>query len=692
MSIAQKIKRLTSAQPALPVKIVKAKKHVGDINDIFKSLSKKSNTTYREEQVDLSSCICKTLKNNGVSIFESPTGTGKTLAYLAAACQYVKETQDKVVIATTTRHLQLQAMEDFKRLLNPYYPDITLAILKGKTNYISKKRIDIEISLYKDPDNVDLLNKLSDECEKICGDATLLPQNIIDDMGKHDMDINTLLIKEWDRDQDHLHYYYQAKKTANGANIVITNHHSFTSHALFRNFAELPFSEKKVIIDEAHELERNVFNLSKKSIAYTTVKTAVSRLLNLMKDDREKNNNTGKAGVTVKAIESVKEQCNEIDRIIDDLRKDSKIDERNEIFISASGTENSNLHKVAYKSVFALSKAVSNVMSAVKGVKNNRAFLHVIDNLSSYEETLKAICKSIKNELFDEVCFFVKFSDKEKFPSIYSIATSVAGKLTKIWSGYDSIILLSGTLTDEDGMGFSIIKRDLCLGKTIQRIGVTYEKQYEGFDYKDNVTAYLYPNNPLYIYDNEDSNCDNKDVISHYAKDIASCINRIIKASNRGVLILTASHFETTLLEKIVGHNNDVITYTPWGGAALSERIKQFEESKGVLISASAWTGVDIKDTISDLIITRVPNASPDDPIIKAEKLNRSKFFKGFSIFLKSRYKTFIKTRQGMGRLCRKESDSGNIHMLDARVVVDDRYRHYLNYIQKKFTLKKRNW
>jgi ATP-dependent DNA helicase DinG len=688
MSIAQKIKNLSN-KPAEPVKTHKL--HVGSINDIFKSLSKKS-ITYREDQADLSSCIYKTLKNNGVSIFESPTGTGKTLAYLAASCQYVKETQDKVVIATTTRYLQLQALEDFKRLLSPYYPNITLAILKGKTNYISKKRIDIEISLYKDSDAINSLNKLSDECEKICGDATILSQSIIDDIGKHDINLDALLIKDGDREQDHLYYYHQAKKSANGANIVITNHHSFASHALFGSFAELPFSERKVIIDEAHELERNIFNLSKRSVAYTTVKTAVSHLLNLMKDDREKNNNIGKAGVTVKAIESVKEQYNEIGKIIDDLRKDSKIDERNEIFISASGTKNSNLHKTAYKSVFALSRAVSNVMSAVKGIKNNRAFLHVIDNLISYEETLKAICKSIKNELFDEVCFFVKFSDKEKFPSIYSITISVAGKLTKIWSGYDSIILLSGTLADEDGMGFSRIKRDLCLGKTIQRIGIAYEKQCEGFDYKDNVTAYLYPNNPLYVYDDEDINCDKNDTISQYVKDIAPCVSRIIKASDRGVLVLTASHFETTLLEKIVGQNDNVITYTPWGGASLSERIRQFEKSNGVLISASAWTGVDIKDTISDLILTRVPNMSPDDPIIKAEKLSKSKFFKGFSIFLKNRYKTFIKTRQGMGRLCRKETDRGNIHILDARVVIDDRYKHYHNYIQKRFILKKRNW
>jgi ATP-dependent DNA helicase DinG len=709
----------------------KAKNHVGDINDIFESLSKKSNTTYREEQVDLSSCIYETLQGKGVSFFESPTGTGKTLAYLVAACQYVKETKNKVVIATTTRYLQTQARDDFESLLKPYYPDITLAILKGKTNYVSKKRIDAEMSLYKDADIIKLLKKLSDECDKVCGDATLLPQDIIDDIKKHDaIDIDALSIKNGDAGADHLHYYNAAKEAAKNANIVITNHHSFALHNLFTSKEtednidkdhdkkkvkdsketkdkkkvkrEIPFSEGKVIIDEAHDLERNVFSLNKKSIAYTTVKAAVLHLLNLMEDDREKNNNKGKGGITAKDIEEVKNQYNIIGKIIDNLRKDSQKDERDEILISESSSNISDLQQKAYNSIFDLNKTVGSSIAIAKKIKNNQALSHVMENLESYRKTLNEICHSIKNKIVDEMCFFVKFSDKEKFPSVYHVTANLYYKFNKIWKGYSSIILLSGTLTDENGKDFFRIKSDLYLSKLIQQIGIKYEKRYNGFNYKKKVTAYLYPKNFKYVYKNKNATdyCDTNDVIRKYVESIAPCITRIINSSERGVLVLTASHFEATLLEQELVHKNpknnpkknkNIMTYTPWVGVTLSEIIRQFEENKGVLISASIWTGVDIKDTISDLVITRIPNISPEDPIVKAEKIAKGKYYKGYSNFPKCRHKTFIRTRQGIGRLCRKETDEGNIHVLDARVTEDkEDYKHYINYLKKKFVVEKR--
>ncbi|NJL58616.1 MAG: hypothetical protein HC887_02140 [Desulfobacteraceae bacterium] len=78
----------------------------------------------------------------------------------------------------------------------------------------------------------------------------------------------------------------------------------------------------------------------------------------------------------------------------------------------------------------------------------------------------------------------------------------------------------------------------------------------------------------------------------------------------------------------------------------------------------SFWYGVDFKgDTLTQVIITRIPYPSPYDALQMARKrtLSPKEFWSRYH------YDTHIKLRQGIGRLIRCETDRGKVVILDKR-------------------------
>ena len=76
------------------------------------------------------------------------------------------------------------------------------------------------------------------------------------------------------------------------------------------------------------------------------------------------------------------------------------------------------------------------------------------------------------------------------------------------------------------------------------------------------------------------------------------------------------------------------------------------------------WYGVDFKgDTLTQVIITRIPYPSPVEPIQRARKniLPPGEYWRRY------RYETDIKLKQGIGRLIRSETDRGRVVVLDSR-------------------------
>ena len=137
----------------------------------------------REEQDAFADFCIDAINRKGMCAIEAGTGTGKTLGYLAPACEFARQTQDriindtlrlmrkrmrqdeseenqdnpvmsdtnvKVIVATATKNLQDQLLEkEWPRLITgkTLYGDLKAAVLKGKQNFLC---ITAVVNLFED--------------------------------------------------------------------------------------------------------------------------------------------------------------------------------------------------------------------------------------------------------------------------------------------------------------------------------------------------------------------------------------------------------------------------------------------------------------------------------------------------------------------------------------------------------------
>jgi len=97
----------------------------------------------------------------------------------------------------------------------------------------------------------------------------------------------------------------------------------------------------------------------------------------------------------------------------------------------------------------------------------------------------------------------------------------------------------------------------------------------------------------------------------------------------------------------------------------------------------SFWLGVDVPgESLSNLIITKLPFQVPDHPVIQA----RLEFIEergGNSFMDYSLPEAVLKFRQGFGRLIRNKSDEGIIVVLDSRIITKSYGRYFISSLEE---------
>jgi ATP-dependent DNA helicase DinG len=121
------------------------------------------------------------------------------------------------------------------------------------------------------------------------------------------------------------------------------------------------------------------------------------------------------------------------------------------------------------------------------------------------------------------------------------------------------------------------------------------------------------------------------------------------------------------------------------GGMSRTHLVMTFRESGNAVLfgTDSFWSGVDVPgEALSNVIITRLPFAMPDHPLIEA-KLEAIEAEGGDAFRQYSLPEAVLKLRQGVGRLIRAKSDRGIVVILDSRIVSKSYGRTFLAALPK---------
>jgi ATP-dependent DNA helicase DinG len=219
----------------------------------------------RPQQIAMLEAVAEAFNRDGIAVVEAGTGTGKSLAYLLPAIAWAVANNEKVVVATHTINLQEQLLEkDLPLLRQATGLKFEAAMLKGRNNYLCRRKAHY---LRTHPEFIDAAEKDRQLAQIQEWIKTTKDGSRSDLPFEPDPDVWEGVMSEADnclRARCPFYqkcFYYNARRTAAGAQVLVANHHLLMADLALRaeseNYTQSavlpPFH--RVIVDEAHHLE-----------------------------------------------------------------------------------------------------------------------------------------------------------------------------------------------------------------------------------------------------------------------------------------------------------------------------------------------------------------------------------------------------------------------------------------------------
>ena len=169
-----------------------------------------------------------------------------------------------------------------------------------------------------------------------------------------------------------------------------------------------------------------------------------------------------------------------------------------------------------------------------------------------------------------------------------------------------------------------------------------------------------------------------------HQRALESGLINLCRASGGRALVLFTSYDQLKRTSRAISPilaNDDILVYEQGEGASAHTLLENFRLSdRAVLLGTRAfWEGVDIPgESLSVLVIAKLPFAVPSDPIVAARAETFEDPFYQYSL-----PDAILRFRQGFGRLIRTQSDRGLVAVFDRRVLTKKYGRYFIDSLPK---------
>src|SRR5881275_2163676 len=629
-------------------------------------LSKAKNFEFRPQQQEMAVAVARILEEERHLVVEAGTGVGKSLAYLVPAILFALEQKKKAIVSTQTINLQEQLVQKDIPILKKVLPiEFEAALMKGRQNYVCGRRLEralqSEQELFTGPEGGELqrlaewarttrdgsLSDLSVEPDpkvwvQVCSEAHICTQKTCG--------------------QDPRCFYQQARKRLLAADVIVLNH-----TLLFILLGSPDMQEEResgflfpndfIIFDEAHTVEQVASKQIGIGISQYGLRLTIQRLYNPR---------TRKGLFTVMrdaiGVRLAAELVEDVDKFFAAVDSKSNFRKGREFRVR-------DVELVPDTITTRLTALQARVADVVKRADDEILKAELQEFGRRIRDARDGISIFLEQSAPEHVYWVERTGRTERFLALNAAPIDLAPVLRRmIFRDNCCCVMTSATL--------AVGRPDLAYFRT--RIGATEAEPLQlgsPFDFQKQMKMFVVKKMP-----------DPRDAT--YQKELERWIAHFVEKTDGCAFVLFTSYRD---MQQVAGEMQKFFVekkmnlLVQGGGAPRSKLLEQFKsEPRSVLFGTdSFWGGVDVPgEALSNVIITRLPFAVPDTPLIEA-KLELVQERGGDAFTEYSLPEAILKLRQGVGRLIRTKSDHGIIVILDNRIVTKPYGRAFLQALPK---------